>query len=84
MNNKVLVMVYVPMLEKEFDIYIPTVKKIGTIKKLIIKIVTENSNGIFIDDNAKYLYDKITGEVYDDNQFVRDSSLENGSKIKLY
>ena len=39
MQNKILVIVYVPMIEKEFDIYIPTVKKIGTIKNLIIKIV---------------------------------------------
>jgi len=84
MKNKILVMVYVPMIEREFDIYIPIVKKIGTIKKLIIKIIAEKSDGIFNDDNTKNLYDKITGDIIDDNLFVKESNLENGSKIILY
>ena len=31
MKNKILVIVYVPLIEKEFDIYIPIVKKVGTV-----------------------------------------------------
>ena len=84
MKNKLLVIVYVPLIEKEFDIYIPTIKKVGTVKNLIIKIVEEASEGTFIDDNCKKLYDKLTGELIDDNQFVRKSTIKNGSKLILY
>ena len=84
MNNKILVLVYVPLIEEEFDIYIPYVKKIGTVKNLIIGIIEEQSEGIFKNNNAKFLYDKVTGEKYDDNQFVRDSSIKNGTKLILY
>ena len=84
MKNKILVIVYVPMLEKSFDIYIPIVKKVGTIKNLIIKIVEETSEGTFTDDGSKNLYDKLTGERIDDNQFVKESIIKNGSKLILY
>lgn len=84
MKNKVLVIVYVPLLEKSYDIYIPTVKRIGVVKKLIIDIVVENSEGTFIDDGCRYLYDKLTGEKIDENQFVKNSNIKNGSKLVLY
>lgn len=84
MNNKILVLVYVPLIEKEFDIYIPLNKKIGTVKKLIIDIVKENSDGLFIDDGTKNLYDKLNGELINEQQFVKNSKIINGSKLVLY
>ncbi len=84
MKNKVYIMVYVPIIEKEFDIYIPIVKKVGTVKNLIIKIVEEASEGTFINDNCKYLYDKFTGEKINDEEFVKNSIIKNGSKLILY
>jgi hypothetical protein len=84
MKNKILVIVYVPMIEKEYDIYIPIVKKVGTVKNLITKFVEENSEGTFIDDGCKNLYDKLTGEKIDEQQFVKFSNIKNGSKLLLY
>lgn len=79
-----LVVIYVPLIEKEFDMYIPIVKKVGTVKNLIIKIVEEASEGTFVNDNCKSLYDKSTGEKIDDQMYVKDSSIKNGSKLILY
>jgi len=84
MYNKILIMVYVPLIESEFDIYVPTVKKVGTIKKLIMQIIEERSDKNFEDDGTRKLYYKLTGEEVDDKLFVRDSNLENGSRIILY
>lgn len=84
MKNKVLVVLYVPLLEKEFDIFIPYVKKIGYVKKMMISIVVENSDGNFIDDGCKFLYDKSTGEKLDDNQYVKNSHIKNGTRLILF
>ncbi len=84
MKNKALVIVYVPLIEKEFDIYIPIVKKVGTVKNLIIKIIEEESAGTFKDDHTKNLYDKLTGEKIDDELFVKYSKIKNGTKLVLY
>ena len=84
MKNKLLVIVYVPLIEKELDVYIPIVKKVGTVKNLIIKVVEESSEGTFVNDGCKNLYDKLTGNKIDDNQFVKESIIKNGSKLILY
>lgn len=84
MKNKILVVIYVPLLEKQYDVYIPIGKRVGVIKKNIIDIVAENSDGMFVNDGYKYLYDKTTGEKIDDKQFVRNSNIKNGSKLILY
>ena len=68
----------------EFDIYIPTIKRVGTIKNLILKFVEEESAGIFVNDGTKYLYDKLSGERIDDNQYIKFSKINNGSKLVLY
>lgn len=84
MKNKILIIVYVPLIEREYNIYIPKVKKVGVIKKLIIEMVEKDSDGIFANDGFKNLYDKNTGEMLDDNQYVKNSSICNGTKLFLY
>lgn len=84
MKGKILIIVYVPLIDKEYNLYIPIIKKVGTVKNLIIKIVEENSDGSFINDNCKYLYDKLTGQKILDNLFVKESGIVNGSKLILF
>ena len=84
MKNKLHVVVSVPMIEQDFDMYLPTVKKVGSIKKLIIQIVEEQSDYNFVDDGCKNLYDKASGDRIDDNEFVKYSKIKNGSKLLLY
>lgn len=84
MKNKLLVIIYVPLLDREFDIYIPIVKKVGAIKNLVIDLMAENSGGTFVNDGCKSFYDKSTGEKIEDNQFVMGSGIKNGTKLILY
>ncbi len=84
MNSKVFVVVSVPMIEKEFDLYIPITKKVGTVKDLIIKMVEEQSDFVFLNDGCKSLYDKVTGDRISEEEYVKDSKIKNGSKLILY
>ena len=84
MKNKLLIIVSVPLLGEEYEMYIPVVKKVGLIKKMIIKIIEESSGGAFKDDGYKSLYDKATGERIHDEVFVKNSVIRNGSKLILY
>ena len=34
-KNKILIELYIPLIEKNYDLYIPINKKVGTVKKLI-------------------------------------------------
>ena len=82
-NNKILIELEIPLIEKTYDLYIPINKKIGTIKNLIedsLIELTDNAYSIKPDSN---FYSKETGQVYDVNKNVRDTDLKNGSRIIL-
>ncbi len=82
-NNKILIRLYVPLIEKSYDLYIPINKKVGTIKSLIEKGLNELTDNIYMPSKETNFYSKETGAIYDINQTVRDTDLKNGSKIIL-
>ena len=84
MKNKIYIVVSVPMIEQSYDLYIPTTKKVGTIKNLILQMIEEQSEHTFIDDHCKNLYDKETGDKINEEEYVKESKIRNGSKLILY
>lgn len=81
--NKFLVLVYVPLLEKEYNIYIPINKKIGTIKNVIINSITELSELSSDKLSNLKLYDKETSNIYNSDALVKESGIINGTKLLL-
>lgn len=82
-KNKILIELEIPSIEKKYDLFIPINKKVGTIKTLLeeaLKDITDDDYDIREDTN---LYSKDTGEIYDVNKTVRDTDLQNGSRIIL-
>ena len=81
--DKILVLVYIPSIEEEYEVYIPINKKIGTIKKVIIDAIIELSDGNIKSDEKFQLYDKDITGIYNNNLLVKDSGIKNGSKLVL-
>lgn len=81
-NNKILIQLYIPLIEEEYDIFIPINKRVGTIKQLIEKNMSEQANGYIIKEDTN-LYSKETGKVYDVQVIVKDTDLKNGSRVVL-
>lgn len=80
--NKYLITIIVPSVELEYDIYIPNNKKIGTIKTLILESLIELSNNSFSKKiNEVRMIDRDTGNEFENNMYVKDSGIKNGSKI---
>lgn len=82
-NNKVLIELYLPIFEKKYDIFIPINKRVGTIKQLIEKALSENSDIDYKIVEGTNLYSKDTGIVYDVQFLVKDTDIRNGSKLVL-
>ena len=82
-KNKILICLYIPLIEKSYDLFIPLNKKIGTVKRLIEEGLVElTDNSYIIKENTNF-YSKDTGDIYDVNLAVRDTDLKNGSKVIL-
>ena len=82
-ENKVLVSLDVPFLEKKYDVYIPINRKIHNVIAMIKASLLDLSNGSLDMDSKYVLYNKENGNAYDMNVLVRDSDIRNGSKIVL-
>ena len=83
MKNKILIELDIPLIERNYDLYIPINKKIGTIKSLIEDELVELTEGAYVANESTNLYSKDTGQIYEVNKTVRDTDLKNGSRIIL-
>lgn len=81
--NKVLVKLYVPMLDESYDVFIPVNEIVWRIKKLLIKSVSDLSD-INLDINKNYILINIeTGTIYDDNNIIISTDIRNSTSLAL-
>ncbi len=81
--NKILVELYVPMIEEEYNIWIPTNRRIHNVIRLLVKAIHELTEGEYNPKNPPLLYDKQTAKAFDINLTIRESTIKNGSEIVL-
>lgn len=81
--NKVLVKLYVPTIEKKYDVWIPLNRRIYTTIKLIVKAINEFTNGEYSPSKLPVLYDRKTAKPFDINLTIGESTIRNGSEIIL-
>ena len=81
--NKVLVKLYVPTIEEQYDIWIPGDRKIYSAIKLISRTINELTYGEYNPKKLPVLYDKKTGEVYDINKTIEEVEIKSGSELIL-
>ncbi len=77
MNNKILVTIFIPLLDENYDIFIPVNKKVGTIKNTIIESVK------YLQPKQYLLMNKEDCKLIDENVYVKNSGIHNGSKLIL-
>lgn len=81
--NEVLVKLYVPTIDQQYDIWLPINKKIATIINLLVKAVNEFTKGYYSPNKMPYLYDKVTTNAFDINLRVIDTEIRNGTELIL-
>lgn len=81
--DKIIVKLYVPTIEKEFDVWIPVQKRIYNVIYLLTKAVNELTNGNYKPKQMPNLYDKLTAKPYNINLSIKESTIRNGSEIIL-
>lgn len=81
--NKVLVKLYVPAFEAQYDVWIPLNRKIYKVTELLVKAVKEFSGGYYKPSKRPILYDKLTAEPYNVNLRVKESGIRNSTEIVL-
>ena len=82
MKDKILVKVVVPEVEFTFDVYLPINKKIGTIKKKLLDAFIDETDGQFAKKAEKVkILDQVSGVEYENNSYLFETNIKNGSTI---
>ena len=81
--NKVLVNVYIPILNRSYDVFIPVQSQVFEVTELIKRAVSELSEGQFMPSRDTVLAYKTTGEILDINSAVFELEIGNGTKLML-
>jgi hypothetical protein len=84
MEYKVLVMVLVPEIEKNFEIYLPVNKTVGEVLRYINKLINESTSGIYPIKDKIAICNRFTNEIYTCNKFIRDTDIRNGTQLVFY
>ena len=80
-NNKVLVKLYVPKIEMEYDVMIPINKRINNVIPLLARAVRELTRGYYDPGEPPMLYDKSNAKMYDLKDTVKSAKIRNGTEI---
>ena len=83
MNNKVLVKIFIPEVDSDFDVYIPVNEIIWKIKKLVSKCASDLTGGNF-DFSKEYVFlNSKTGQLYRENDIVINTDIRNATELIL-
>ena len=83
MKNKVLIRVFVPEVDQEFDVFIPVNEIVWKIKKLISKCISDLTGANF-DFSKEYVFvNSKTGQIYGENDVVINTDIRNATELVL-
>ena len=83
MSNKVLIKLYVPTLGESYDLFIPVNEIMWKINRLIVKMISDSTDGLFSLDRDYAMINVDTGRVYDNNDIIINTDIINATKILL-
>lgn len=81
--NKVYVKLYVPLIEENYELFIPVNKEISDIVKLLVKSVQELNDCNYDYNSETGLYNKDAGIKYENDKLLIDTDIKNGTKLIL-
>lgn len=84
MDYKVLVNIFVPEIEQNYEFYIPVNRHIETVIKIINKAINDLTFNQFPEKDNLQLCNRRTGQVYDNGQYVRNTDIKNGTQLVLF
>lgn len=81
--NKILIRLYVPVIDECYDIRIPLDKKLYKVIYLLIKSIYDLSEGAYIPQSSPHLYDKWSAHCFDIDLTVKENNIQNGAELIL-
>ena len=83
MEYKVLIRLYVPEIEQNYEVYIPINKSLSQVLVLLNKLVNNVSGETYAIKNNLKLYNRRTFEQYQLDSVIRNTNIRNGTELVM-
>ena len=83
-NYSVLISVTFPDVERVIDVYIPTTKSVAYVTLMLQKSIKETISFDYTINPNALLVNQRTGEEYDPNKLIIDTSIRNSTILVIY
>ena len=84
MEYKVLVNVFVPEIEQNFEFNIPVNRYLDIVIKIMNKAISEITFGQYPEKDNLQLCNRRTGKIYNNGEYVRNTDIKNGTQLVLF
>ena len=82
MNDKIIIKVIFPSLNKVYDVKIPVNELVWRVNKLIAKAIYDMNGIKFEISNTNFIMvNKSSGEIYNSNDIIIDTNIRTGTEI---
>jgi hypothetical protein len=81
--EKVLVEIFVPVVDATYDVFIPLTSQMAEVLELLKRAVTDLSDGRFMPNRETAICYRESGAIININMTVYDLGIRNGSKLML-
>ena len=81
--NKVLVNVFVPTIGRRYEIFIPVNEYVWKINKLIVKSISDLTEGVFPINKNYFIINIDNGRIYNNNNIVISTDIRNNTNLIL-
>ena len=81
--NRILIKLYVPMIEEQYDIWIPLNKNIYNIIIILSQAINELNRGYYQPKEIPILYNRANGKIYDLKIKIIDTDIRSGTELVL-
>lgn len=81
--QKLLIDVEVPAIQRTFEVNVPDNLSVGKTISLLSKLVSEQSNGLFVPSENDVLYKKSDNRIMNNDCTLLDYHVLNGDKLVL-
>lgn len=81
--NKIIINVFVPLIDDSFDIKVPINLDMSVVLEQIQEAIVELSNNAYVVNSDAKLYEKSTARLINTNNIVKFSGLKNGASVML-
>ncbi len=74
-------MLYVPLIEKKYELFLPVCRNVGEILVLLCKTIVDVSNDTYKLRGDERLYNRVTGQEYKFNELLKNTDIRNGTQL---